>query len=477
MKTLIRFLFFVACTSLLVSCSESTQIADDLAGEVLKNASAPPVFVVEPSGGEDTQALYEAFILAKTAGPGSIVQLCEGEYHLGFIEIRDFEGAFRGAGMGKTVITAMNNLNSQLLWDRHQTVNIIKFVGGDVTVSNFTIQTPPGRLSVTGPSTGHIGYLINFASYNALHELRNENRSIKAVIDNVSFKGQPLEGAPGITRGYNCAYAIHAGWECWGLTDLPREKVDITITRSEFDTFYGGVITEGLKNSKVIVGMNTRGNLFKNCDIGIGMYQYRDVEIVAEGNTFDMNPGVTYSLEINDAYDNYYPFFRAETATTGTTCNIGFNVFNLPNSRYAVYINNLRRISPIGEIPSVYQVRNNKFNMTEGYSRAIASYRTMGMVIRNNNFTGYGEHAIYLSTLSEGGLVLGNNFSTAVFKNFAVYLAANTKNWTVVGGNIGDRVNNLGTNNIITGVNVSTSETSLGESISEDLPAMNHIMH
>jgi hypothetical protein len=114
--------------------------------------------------------------------------------------------------------------------------------------------------------------------------------------------------------------------------------------------------------------------------------------------------------------------------------------------------------------------------MTDGY-KAIYSLRTQGMVIRNNKFSGYGDIAIYLRWYNVDGLVLGNNFSTADLKTCAIYLDNTAKNWTIVGGNIKGLVIDLGIDNIITGVNVSTSDIPLGQSISEKLPPMNHLMH
>ncbi len=43
-----------------------------------------------------------------------------------------------------------------------------------------------------------------------------------------------------------------------------------------------------------------------------------------------------------------------------------------------------------------------------------------------------------------------------------MYLTPSTSKWNIVGGNIKDRVIDLGIDNIITGVNVSTSEHSIG---------------
>jgi hypothetical protein len=114
--------------------------------------------------------------------------------------------------------------------------------------------------------------------------------------------------------------------------------------------------------------------------------------------------------------------------------------------------------------------------MTDGYPWAVYGVRTKGMVIRNNQFSGYGDMALVLTT-SENGLILGNNFSTAEFSSAAVYLMSTTKDWTVVGGSIADQVIDLGTNNIITGFNVNNSEAPFGQSIVDNLKTMKEAMH
>ena len=73
---------------------------------------------VNPSGGDDTQALIDAFDAAKAAGPGSTVKLAKGEFTIGMIEVRDFDGYFRGAGKGKTIITNLPQLPCEECWDR-----------------------------------------------------------------------------------------------------------------------------------------------------------------------------------------------------------------------------------------------------------------------------------------------------------------------------------------------------------------------
>lgn len=485
MKTIRKVLVVIMGTCLMMACSKTDDfMRDDLSGDPMKAkpAAQEKIFDVLPNGFDDTQNLKDAFADAISYGPGAVVQLVEGEYFLGFIEIRDFEGSFRGAGKDKTVITAMNNLDGQALWDQNLHAALVKFVGGDVNLSHFTIQTPPGKLTVSGPPLGNLSFLINFSAKNAVYEAENENRSINVVIDHVCFKGHLLEGGPGYRMGYNCFMGVRAGLDFFNGADLPREKIDFKMTNSEINTFCYGLVLEEMTDSKLIVGEKNKGNVFSNTDQAGGVWQFRNMEILMEGNTFNV-PEFSWGFDLSN-YAYYGSFLMAEPQINATLCNIQNNVFNLTHAEYALYFADVRRVTNPEEMPVIFQVRNNQFNMTDGYEWSIISLLTKGMVIRNNKFSGIGDLAVYIENWygmvgdNVDGLILGNNFSKADLSTGAIYLSPATKNWSVVGGgNNKDQVINLGVDNIITGVNVSTSDIPLGRTIHEKLPPMNHIMH
>jgi hypothetical protein len=464
------------CCGFLFSCSEFGMPDDDLADLELKKASVPAVFLVEPSGGDDTPALMQAFEDAKVAGPGSVVQLCEGEYHLGFIEIRDFCGSLKGAGKGKTIITAMDNLDIDPLFARGVFPALIKFVGGEVMICHFTIQTPPGRISVGGPGWGHITSLFNFSANNADYEPFSDERSITVGIDHVCMKGQRVEegGYPYYNYRYNCGFAIWTGgdFRLWEDDPVPRQKIDIAITNCEFNTFSYGFVIQDIKNSKITIGEKNKGNTFNNLDRSGGLWEGRDNEFVAEGNTVNVQP-FSWGFVVDDY--PYYPYLKDEPPTKKSLINIKDNVFNLDHADIGLYLRNIRNYY-FEDISMAIQVKNNQFNMTDGYEWAIGSLYTDGMVIRNNKFNGHGDLALWLVNYSKNGLALGNNFSTASFETGVAYLTETTQNWTFVGGNFKDKVIDLGVNNVFTGMNVSTADEPLGRSISEKLVPMNHLM-
>lgn len=478
MKTKKMILLIVACLSLFLGCNKYEMPVEDLTGIDLKTASAPAVIMVYPSGSDDTQALLKAFADATVAGPGAVVQLAEGEFHVGYMEIYDFCGVLKGAGKGKTIITVLPGLNLDELFAQHLFHSMVKFVGGDVHLSHFTMQTPPGQLSTGWPHMGHIYSLLNFSAFNPNYEFRNESRSINVVIDNVSFKGHYLEGGPGYVNEYNCFMAVRAGFDYFSpyvvpVDPLPREKIDFKITNCEFDTFVYGLALEGMKNSRLIIGEKQQGNTFKNIDQQGGVWECRSTVVSIEGNTFNI-PEFSYGLDLDDY--PYYVIFKDEPAQSATIFNVMNNQFNLTHAEYALWLRNDRSVTSPEEAPTIFQIRNNQFRMADGYEWALISLNVQGMVMRNNKFTGHGDLALYLSGSSQGGLVLGNNFSTATLGTAVAFLDEGTRDWTFVGGNFTDKVIDLGVNNVFTGMNVSTAEQPLGRSISEKLPPMNHLM-
>jgi hypothetical protein len=445
---------------------------------MLKVMPMSQVFTIEPSGSDDTDAFVQAFDDAKEAGHGSVIQLCEGQYTLGFIEVRDFYGTIKGAGKGKTTITAMDNLNMDPLLGRGVLPDLIKFVGGDVHLSHFTMRTPPGKISVGGPEHGAITSLLNFSANNSDYEPLNEERSINVVIDNICLQGQRLgddEGYPGYVYNYNCAFALRTSHDYykWVGEPVPRQKVDISITNSEFDTFCYGVVLEDLKNSQLVVGEKNKGNTFNNLDRAGGVWEGRDNKIIVSGNTFNI-PAYSWGFAVDDY--PYYSFLKNEPPQGPSLFDISNNVFNMKYADYGLFISNILNYY-YGHIPMAIQVKNNLFTMADGWEWAIRSDYTVGMVIRNNKFGGHGDWALVMANFSKKGLVLGNTFSTAILESGVAYLTPSTENWTLVGGNMLDRVVNLGVDNVITGMNMSTSDIPLGRRISESISTMNHLMN
>jgi len=134
MRKLYYYLFFVSF--LAFSCSkdgmfDNSQVIDQQLSKTFVMYSGS-VFKVFPNGKDDTKKILDAFDKAKAAGPGSVVQLAAGTYKIGFIEVWDFQGIFRGAGKGKTIITNLPDLPQGEVFSGNSIYPaLLKFVGGN----------------------------------------------------------------------------------------------------------------------------------------------------------------------------------------------------------------------------------------------------------------------------------------------------------------------------------------------------------
>jgi len=470
MKTLKLLSLFILCIALILGCAKDEELIENQNDVMLKKASIAPVVLVEPSGVDDTQALKDAFDNAIAAGHGSVVQLCEGEYHLGFIEIRDFYGRLKGKGKDKTIIIANSGLDAQLLMDQRQYPDLIKFVGGDVELDHFTIQTPEGGLTISGFPFIHS--LINFSATNANYEWGNPDRSINVLVDNVRIKGQFWEGGYGYSHRYSSIFGLRTGWDYYFEDPLSnvgvvnREKINFKMINSEVETFAYGFGLEAMKDGNYVIGEKNKGNVISYCDQGGGVWEYRNTNVLIEGNIINVfEKGWGFDL------DNfpYYMILADEPNDKASSFNVQHNTFNLNQSYYAMMLRDrLHYLNPKGAIVN-FNVRNNKFQLSDNIDVVLLHVFTNGAVMRNNKFTGHSYSAGIYSWRSDNGLLLGNNFSTAVFESGLSVVLNYSNNWTIVGGNLGETVVDNGENNLISGFNNMGSDVPFGQTIVDNL--------
>jgi hypothetical protein len=472
MKTLKSILFFIAGACLIVACSkdEPSEPGADIQNDALVCGK---VFKVQPTKGTDiTAALKQAFDDAIDAGPGSVVQLPEGEFELGFIEIHEFYGSFTGAGKGKTVITVKAGIDCDGLNNQNLYGWLISFVGGDISMSDMTLKYPKGTL-VCNDAHGLGAGLVIFADYNTYYT--SINHYIKASVNNVEFFGDMLG-----PWDYHCWNGLAAGQDdmIWGIN---RSHADIKITNCTFDSFGWGVQMIGIIDGKLTLGTKGNGNTITNCAESVAFTNNINVNFEVVGNKFSV-PVWSYGLVLN----NSPWFFGDEPQTKIPLYTVEGNTFNLIGANSGVWMHDHRLVSnPDENLPVIFQARNNEFNMsndpltsTDVFS-GIAMYEVKGSVLRNNKFTGTSEFGIFAApqdnpfeVWAEDGLILGNNFSTANCTISAILFSELTKNWTVVGVGKKSSVINAGTNNIITGMNVKTSTVPVGQNISDRLKNM-----
>jgi hypothetical protein len=455
MKPLKRFLFFIAGICLLLSCSKSSDqlnpalsglSADDKKGH---GFGCGEVFVVKPNGTDDTWPLQQAFEDAIKAGPGSVVKLVKGNYNIGSIEIREFNGSFVGEGKEKTIITSKTGLNAGLFQSEGSNWFLIKFIGGDIKMSGMTIQTPPGSLI---DEVYTLMGLLLFSDFGPQYE--SETGHIKAVIDNINFIGQPCWDT-----WYNAPYALSACndnnfWD--GYSGLPHSNIDIKVTNCSFNTFWEGVFIYGAEGN-LTVGTKNNGNIFSNTFEHIGFYENINADITALSNTLNITAyGISIDNFPNGPFDN-------ELQNRTTTCNIENNIFNI--GYFGLWLHDHRIVSyPEEKRPMLMQVKNNQFNMLADGSLGGEMIEGVNAVICNNKFTGTGASGFYADALngvgvwSENCLFLGNNFSTCTLSDYAIKLGSFTRNFKVIGNGKDAVIIDEGVNNIIKDMNVKHSD-------------------
>ena len=481
MKTLKSIFLIFTCFGLLLSCSRDDAFEEKV-DMSLKKGTTTAVFTVEPNGVDDTHNLNIAFADAINAGPGSVVQLVEGEYYIGFIEVREFEGIFKGAGKNKTIITSLTELDITPLVSQYLNTYLLKFVGGDVYMSDMTIQTPEGILTTSGE--WWLEGLVSFSARNRVYV--SDNDYITAAINNVDFIASQ---APGLWKT-NCNSGLMAGFDSRfsKLPDgWPLSPTDITITNCMFDNFdIYGVIIAYINGGEVIAGTNNNGNIFKNNSTngygyGSSLSFWHNVNMEASlvDNNIDVPTGGFFGIEIDSR--PWLSWLQDVPQTKTSVFNIEKNKFNTKESVGAILVRDNRRFKYPDEKPMLLQVKNNQFDLGDGSFTGMGFFNTSGIVIRNNKFTGNAQYGVRVfgqaPLYNENGLLLGNNFSNASFSQTVLLLNKRTKNWTVVGGNLGELVWDFGENNIITGFNNNTSDVPLGQTIVDNLDMMRRAMH
>jgi hypothetical protein len=415
------------------------------------------VFTVTPSGTDDTQALIDAFNAAKAAGPGSTVQLVEGQYTIGMIEVRDFDGYFRGAGMNMTFISNLPDLPCNECWTINNNIPfLMQFISGNVSISDFSFHIIDGIPCPGMPDdykawTGEmLGSVLILGDYTAAYV--PDPRYIKAAVRNVGFIPGDIEGGsnPWGSGTYNVDMAIYCGTPKWYPGDFyPLSSGEISISGCYFENIITGPDVFGFdKNSKAVI----ENNFLKGCFEGIFLASNLGTKLSVVNNK--IQEGLLIDIYIDD-YD--YGMYPDVVLDKRTECTIMGNNIQSPAGVTGVYISDTRRTDrPDEGFPQLFDIKFNNFNTQDG-ATAIYGLNQADAKIWNNKFTGTGAVGVMLdgteatNTWAENNKLMGNNFTGATYTDAAVLLGAYTKNCTVVGVP-SDLVVNLGVNNKVIGV-------------------------
>lgn len=467
MKTLKKVLITFATILIVASCGEDELLTNNLADMSYKKAAdnQQNIFWVTPTGIDDTQNLIDAFADAQLAGPGSVIQLKEGNYYINLMEVRDFNGTLKGAGRGKTIITTVENLNFDDVISQNLYPCLIKFLGGDVHVKGMTFMTKP-------ESTDWFEGLIGFFGWSEVYV--PAGKYINVVADHIEIIGQKS----------NVGYGLMTGSDSRGLPGgVPWSKIDISVTNSHFANcaWYGACIMM-IEEGNVEVGRSNNGNTYVSNDEwsygNLGIWHFVNTKISITRNHFQGHLGRSGGLDVFSA--PYPSFFAHSDQVFPSVANIEHNTFEVSNFLSAIIINDNRRVFDPEDEPMKVQLKNNHIRTTNNTS-AMRCLNLNGSVFRNNKFTGTANNGLYLdgqnSITTENGLMLGNNFSNATYKQATVILQPATRSWTVVGGNLGESILDYGIDNVITGFNNNNLDVPLGKIISDLITETNMTVH
>ena len=457
------------------SCSKDS-LTDDGSGQVLsgqkmlKTASGAVITLSPSQDGDDTDELLTAFEDAKAAGPGSTVQLAEGEYHIGFVLVEEFDGFFTGAGMGRTIIIPNMNLDNAPLYEQNLAPELLKFLRGDVKISGMSFLNLEGE-----PSTGDVLWAFLGLHDWAYNELPNppEGHKITAAVDHVEFVSNP---GPYSWSPYGVYQAIGVGPDFVFDFNLPYSNTDVSVTYCTFSNMGLAFGNLGVDKGRTVF----RNNAPVETDAGVLLVDNIGGSTIISKNEF-FTSGWTNAVAVVDASYNLNEFKLSD----GCQYEISGNIFHATDAWGAITIADDRKGMGIVDNKNPVQVliESNQFDLQGSTWTGIWNWITDDAVIRNNKFTGQAKTGIYVDERTTNSLMLGNSFSKLVCselegpeiwwlpdfgEGFKIILWGN--NNTVVGdGNNNTTVLNLGENNKITGAKFTNEgEDPLGQTITDN---------
>jgi hypothetical protein len=458
--------------------------------------AAAPTFLVRPShdksGATDFSNIMAAFAHAVAAGPGSTVQFAAGDFYVDKpIAVANFSGTVRGRGKNLTRLhTAPNKL---FPLSQYPDLPACTFMSlyldsawpaaktADVTVSDLAFHIDgacepwgfSGNPAYNDMDVLHVrGILRGYDNLDPAHafELSHVNatfRHLRAVADTGDeylvvrtsiynafgvFGEQPstLDSESNIAglwvKPVTGAYIfedlemVDAGWAyVVGARDSTirmggSQKNRILVRGAKDAIGLGAVMLYNISNSKVDVSyLDTAGRVG-----GAWVLQLPSTD--ASGNPLPqiLPQPSSYNFHHNRINNN---------GVDGTLS--AFDLLNYGGPSL-----------PLGNVA----IRDNTINLVDlvSPSAGISSVFVDKAVVTNNKFTGRGGAAILVEpfeTPGTGWLLKGNNFTGFTASMADIYLGPGTSHCTVVGGGARTSVMDLGTDNILIGVNKQISDS------------------
>jgi hypothetical protein len=480
-KSFVRPFLFVLLALMLVVNSTAAAASP---GELSKGTGK--VFTVYPSGADDTVNLQQAFNWAKAAGPGSTVQLAPGNFHIGFVEVRDFEGYFKGAGQNKTFIDTFQNQNCQMLIDQNKWPALVYFMRGYPRISDLSFHITPSApcLPYWGPDPNWRGTtvfpLVIASSPWTMDDCATIQpaEKVSALVERVTIAGEDGIGNTDETFLKSNIYeglflggmmSLHNYWDnCHYLTKYAQGQFQVV--QSTFRHAFIGLMATYLYNSPLLIGGSPKdGNTFDENVYAVGQNDssgsnfkiaYNRMAHIY-GSAVLLTQGRMSQMPFIQSASNFAYLHNDITVQHNGTGFILHDYDNLPGEPY-----------PSTGSRAQVVVQNNKVNVQTDSVWGIWMEGLDNPLILNNKIEGSSDKAIIAGSWgpTRSGLIKGNNlngFTPSGGDPYKILLDWGTQNYTVAGES-GDSILDKGTNNWIVGSGLH-SHRELGQALRDAL--------
>lgn len=389
------------------------------------------VFLVEPTGVDDTENLQAAFDSAVALGTPSTVQLIEGEYYLGPLVIEDFNGIFEGAGKDLTTIHSAPDLEiGEWSFTNAPTPSspwpvLLTFSGGDISMKDmsFQIQEEQPIFSTFGNWAGYEFYAIVLITGEAAN----------STVENVGFEGVELEGG---FLGYNVGNSLliqgnfTTPWIVSGTHNIH--------SCSFYKVAVGAAVGLLGDVNLVIGGSASKGNIFDNVYIGVEIADFSNSTVE-----------VSYNQLSNVAFEGLrsmqgYFYESAGYAPEASHITLKRNTLEIDGEAWGVLLSDLcyrNEGPPLMKVDLVYNTIN-----IANEQRGIYSYGLCQANIQYNILRGYADFGMYLSYTGHSRIA-NNNFDNFDATSADILLMPTAHDNRVVCGKYDAEVLDLGTDN------------------------------
>jgi hypothetical protein len=470
MNGIARNTFAVACAAVVASVLS--------AGATSASAECGPgvtrvggTWLVSPSGVDDTLAVQCALDEALAAGPGKTVQLEAGSFHVGFVRVRGFVGAFRGRGAHATRITPLPALACAEQLAQGLFPVLISFDEGYPRISDLMLEITTDQIDPCVPYSvpwdpqplSGLGELLTVGGA-PITEAHADNcgalvpASAGARIERIRIKG-PFPSTAEMQQQGARRYLEHGlgigGWGNYGTTFcmdwVRRVNGTFTVESSLFEDLpSAGVAASGLGHATARVGGSPRaGNRFRN--VGFSL-----VAMTNDGAKVDFSYNDADTQCFGSIYAAQSVPYNQGPPLAASTVLAHHNRLRVSGTADAVM---LQDFAPLMGSPATLKavVSHNAITLADTANGGIGSYGAQKIKVYGNKIAGNGMAGVYAGLWGDstvGWWIVGNDVSGVNVPpaTAPIWLGATTRNFLVVGDGHPTGVLDEGTDNVLINV-------------------------